>query len=68
MTALFDTLKEVFRHIGFYNCYNSAAFCRASFNHPLKLLVDGITWKGGCGIPYCVQQQKEKNSKAVDSV
>ena len=68
MTALVDTLKEVFHHIGFHNCYNSAAFCRASSNCPLKLLVDGIIWKGGCDIPYCVQQQKEEDQKAVYSL
>ena len=66
--ASFDTLKEVFHHVGFDNLYNSAAFCRASYNHPLKPLVHGVTRKGGRGIPSCVQQQEEKNRKTVDSV
>ena len=40
--ALFDTLKEVFHHIGLDNPYNFAVFYRASL-HLLKPLVDDVT-------------------------
>ena len=66
--AVFDTMKEVFHHVGFDNLYISVTFCWAPFNHPLKTLVHGVTWKGGRGILSYVQQQEEKNRKAVDLV
>ena len=67
--VLFGTLKEVFHHVGFNNFYNSAAFWQASFNHPLNPLVHGVTQKEDVtDIPFCVQQQEEKNRKVVDSV
>ena len=66
--ALYDTLKEKFHHIGFDNLYNSAAFCRASFLHPKKPLVHGVTRKGMRGIPPCVQQEEVKNRTLLDSV
>ena len=66
--SLYDTLKEKFHHIGFDNLYNSAAFFRASFLHPKKPLVHGVTRKGMRGIPLCVQQEEMKNRTLLDSV
>ena len=43
--ALFDVFKEVFHHVVFDNLYNYAAYYWASFNHPLKPLVHGVTRK-----------------------
>ena len=66
--ALFDSMKELFHHVSFDNLYNSAAFCQPYFNHPLKPLVHGVIWKGGRGIPSCVQQQVEENRMTVDLI
>ena len=65
---LYDTLVYLFHRVGFDNLYNSAAFCRASFLHPKKPLVHGVTRKGMRGIPSCVQQQEVKNRTLLDSV
>ena len=59
--ALFDSLEEKYHHAGFDNLYNSASFCRASFNHNKKVLCHGVTRKGGRGIPDCVKQDEVKN-------
>ena len=59
--ALFDTLKDKYHHIGFDNLYNSAMFCQTAFMHPMKVLVHGVTRKGGRGIPSCVAQQELTN-------
>ena len=40
------------------NLYNSAAFCRAAFNHKWKVLCHGVARKGNRGIPACVSQQE----------
>ena len=68
MIALFDTLKDKYYHIGFDNLYNSAMFCRTAFMHPMKLLVHGVTQKGGRGIPGCVAQQELTNRTAIEQV
>ena len=59
--ALFDTLEEKYHHAGFDNLYNSASFCRASYNHNKNVLCHGVTRTGGQGIPACVKQDKMKN-------
>ena len=66
--ALFDTLKDKYHHIGFDNLYNSAMFCRTAFMHPMKVLVHGVTQKGGRGIPCCVAQQELTNRTAIEQV
>jgi len=39
------------------------SLCRAAFNHDKKVLIAGVTRKGGRGIPACVMQQEETNRK-----
>jgi len=45
------------------NLYNSAAFCRAAFNHKWKVLCHGVARKGNRGIPACVSQQEAISRK-----
>ena len=45
------------------NLYNSAAFCRAAYNHEKKVLCHGFTRRGKRGIPKHVQQKEVKNRK-----
>ena len=66
--ALFNSLEDQYHHAGFDNLYNSAMFCRAAYNHPKKVLVHGVTRKGGRGIPSCVQQEEVKTRTAVQKV
>ena len=46
------------------NLYNSAAFCRAAFNHVRKVLCHGVARKGGRGIPPSVVQDEMKSRAA----
>ena len=55
---LFDALKDEYHQVGMDNLYNSAGFCRAAFNHKMKVLCHGVTRKGGRGIPSCVLQEE----------
>jgi hypothetical protein len=61
--ALFDTLKDNYHQCGMDNLYNSVAFCKAAFKHPKKVLLHGVTRKGGRGIPACVLQDEVTNKK-----
>ena len=45
--ALFDTLKDDHHQCGMDNLYNSVAFCKAAFKHPKKVLLHGVTRRGG---------------------
>ena len=59
--ALFDSLEDDYHHVGMDNLYNSAAFCRAAYNHPQKVLCRGVARKSGRGIPPSVYQEEVKN-------
>jgi hypothetical protein len=61
--ALFDTVKDKYHHCGMDNLYNSVAFCKAAFKHPNKVLLHGVTRKGGRGIPSCILQDEVTNKK-----
>ena len=52
--ALFDLLKDDYHQVGINNLYNSAAFCRAAYNHPRRVLCCRIAMKAGRGLPACV--------------
>lgn len=59
--GLFDTVSDTYHHCAMDNLYNSAAFCKAAFNHPMKILAHGVARKGLRGIPKCVMQDEVKN-------
>ena len=59
LTVLMINIIIVVRIIFFFN---SAKLCRAAYQHPKKLLAHGVTWKGGHGIPKCVQKQETKTT------
>ena len=63
--GLFDVLRHKYHRVQFDNLYLSAKFCRASWNHPKKVLVAGVTRKGGRGIPSCVKQEELVNKKEI---
>ena len=62
--ALFDSLRDEHHCCSMDNLYNSATFCRYSYNHRNRVLVHGVTRKWGRGIPDCVLQEEVKNRKA----
>jgi hypothetical protein len=58
---LFDRVEDKYHRCMMDNLYMSAKLCRVSFNHPNKLLIAGVTRKGGRGLPGSVLQEEEKN-------
>jgi hypothetical protein len=58
---LFDSLRSRFHRLTFNNLYLSAKFCRAGWNHPNKVMIAGVTGKGGQGLPPPVLQEEEQN-------
>ena len=60
---LFDAVKYSYHHCTMDNLYNSAAFCRAGYNHTRKILCQGVTCKGMRGIPPSVLQVEQKSRK-----
>ena len=56
--AVFDSVKRKFHQCAMDNLYNSAAFCKATYNHTNKVLCHGVTQE-------CkhVQQAEVKNQK-----
>jgi hypothetical protein len=61
--ALFDTLTDEYHHCGMDNLYNSVNFCKAGFANRNKVLIHGVTRKGGRGLPSSVLQEEVKNKK-----
>ena len=61
---LFDSLKDKYHHCWMDNLYLSAKFAKACFNHPMKVLIAGVTRKSGRGLPMHVLQEEVKNKKA----
>ena len=66
--ALFDSLQHDHHHVGIDNLYNSAAFCKAAYQHPRQVLCHGVARKAGRGIPKCVFQEEIKNINAQRAV
>ena len=60
---LFDAVKDSYHHCTMDNLYKYAAFCRAAFNQTSKILCQGVTRKGMCGIPPYVLQVEQKSRK-----
>jgi len=63
---LFDHLEDKFHRVWMDNLCLSASFARASFNHPKKVMIAGVTRKGGRGLPVCILQDEEKKTKAEE--
>ena len=61
--GLFDTVKDTHHQCAMDNLYNSAAFCKAAYNHDNKVLCHGVTRRGMRGIPPHVQQAEVKSRK-----
>jgi hypothetical protein len=61
--ALFDSIKDRYHHCGMDNLYNSVNFCKAGFANRNKVLIHGVTRKGGRGLPSSVLQEEVKNKK-----
>ena len=61
--GLFDSIKDTHHQCAMDNLYNSAAFCKAAYNHNNKVLCHGVTRSGMRGIPMHVQQKEVKNRK-----
>jgi len=60
---LFDKLEDACHRVWMDNLYLSATFCKAAYNHPKKVLIAGVTRKGGRGLPILVLQQEVENKK-----
>jgi hypothetical protein len=60
---LFDRVEDRYHRCMMDNLYMSAKLCRVSFNHPNKVLIAGVTRKGGRGLPASVLQEEEKNKE-----
>ena len=52
--ALYDSVEDQNHHCAMDNLYNSAAFCKAAYNHEKRVLVHGVTRKGMRGLPKVV--------------
>jgi hypothetical protein len=50
------------------NLYLLANFVKACYNHPMRVLITGVTRKNGHGLPACVLQEDAKNRKGQMAV
>ena len=66
--VLFDSIEDDHHQCAMDNLYNSAAFCKAAYNHKKKVLCHGVTRMGMQGTPKHVVQQEVKNMKEQISV
>jgi len=62
---LFDHLQDLHHRVWMDNLFLSASFCRACWNHPKKVMIAGVTRKGGRGLPAFVLQS-EKTTKVEE--
>ena len=66
--ALYDCLLNEYHMIRFDNLYMSAKFCLGSFQHPKKVMVEGVTRTNQRGLPKEVIQHDIKNQKHLPNV
>jgi len=64
--ALFDCLMDQYHQVRFDNLYMSAKFALASFQHPQKVLVEGVTRTNQRGLPKEIIQHEIKSSSKKD--
>jgi hypothetical protein len=60
---MMDFLRDKGHRIHMDNLYLSAKFAKACFNHPMQVLIAGVTRKSGRGLPACVLQEEQKNKR-----
>lgn len=61
--GLFDAVSNEYHQCAMDNLCNSAAFCKAAFNHSKKVLTHGVARLGSRGVPSCAKQEEIKNRK-----
>ena len=65
--AMFETFTFEYHRVHFDNLYNSALFSKAAYKY-CKVLVGGVTRKGGKGLAKAVLQEEAKNKTAKAKV
>jgi Transposase IS4 len=65
---LFDQLADNHHRVWMDNLYLSAKFVKASYNHPRKVMIAGVTRRNGRGLPMSVIQDEVKNKTAQEAV
>ena len=65
---LFDSCEDECHICGVDNLYNSAKFCKDTYNHSKKICLHGVTRKGGRGLPESVLQEEVTNPKIQETV
>ena len=63
--ALFDALKEMYHRCTMDNFYDSASFFRSAYNHKNKVMCQGVTRKGMCGIPPSAVQEEKRGDYRI---
>ena len=66
--GLFDSIEDKHHQFTMDNLYNSAAFCKAAYNHKKRVICHGVTRMGMQGTSKHVVQQEVKNRKEQISV
>ena len=66
--ALFDCFLDEHHMVRFDNLYMSAKFCLGSFQHPMKVMVEGVTRTSQRGLPKEIVQHEVKNRKEAAKV
>lgn len=65
LMALSDSVEDEYHHCAMNSLYNSAAFCKAVFNHEKKVMCHGVTRKRKRVLPKIVLQEEEENRKVA---
>ena len=66
--ALFDCLNDDHHQVRFDNLYMSTKFCLGSFKHPRKVMVEGVSQKGSCGVTPLVIQHEVTTKAGINTV
>ena len=66
--ALFDCFTDEYHMVRFDNLYMSAKFALQSFQHPKKVMVEGVARTGGRGIPAEVMQSEVTTKSAIVAI
>ena len=66
--ALFDCFVDDYHQVRFDNLYMSAKFCLGSYNHPRKVMVEGVTRTGSRGVPHQVLQHEVTTKAGINAV